>query len=125
MSTTSLRARIRRALLELEGVEESPSQFGDRPAFWVGGKEIAHFDADDALDLRLTRAVIRERRASLKADARVTLRKSGGDWVDVRFAGPADVAFVVELAELAVAAHAGPAKPPPVGPELERRRRFH
>lgn len=124
-----LRDRVRRALLRAEGVSESPSMFTDALAFWVDGKEIAHFDADDVLDLRLTRAVIREHRARLKADARVTLRRSGGDWVEVRFAGAEDVAFVGELAELAAAAHrpapGAAAKAPPVGPALDRRRRFH
>lgn len=103
--------------------------FRDEPAFWVDGKEIAHFDREDAIDLRLTRAVISAHRARLKADARVTLRRSGGDWVEVRFAKEEDLPFVVELAGLAAAAHrpdpGRPSKPPPAGPELERRRRFH
>jgi hypothetical protein len=125
-STSALRERIREALLRLEGVAESPSQFGDRHAFWVNGKEVAHFDADDAVDLRLTRKVISAHRARLKADPRVTLRRSGGDWLEVRFAHGHDVAFVAELAALAVEAHAGRAsQPPPTGPALERRRRFH
>ena len=127
--TPDLRTRVRAALLALEGVEESPSAFRDAPAFWVNGKEIAHLDADDALDLRLTRKVISARRARLKADPRVTLRRSGGDWVEVRFAAEDDLELVAELAALAAAAHrpssGGPGKPPPTGPALERRRRFH
>lgn len=92
----------------------------------MNGAEVAHFDAEDAIDLRLTRAVISAHRARLKADPRVTLRRSGGDWVEVTFASAEDVAFVAELAALAVDAHADrPSRSPPTGPELARRRRFH
>ena len=120
---------MRQLLLRIPGLEESPSGFSQGSAFWVNGKEIAHFEGPEALDLRLTRHVISTRRAALRADPRVTLRRSGGDWIEVRFAGPADLPFVAELAELAAAAHrpaaGGPVKPPPTGPALERRRRFH
>jgi hypothetical protein len=97
--------------------------------FWCNGTEIAHFDSDDVIDLRLTRSVIRELRPALRADPRVELRKGSSDWVEVRMAADNDVDFVIELAERAAAVHrAGPgqiAKPPPVGADLERRRRFH
>jgi hypothetical protein len=124
----SLRERVRAALLRLDGVEESPSGFADVRGFWVNGKEIAHFEGG-VVDLRLSRAVIREHRARLKADPRVTLRRSGADWLEVALARPADVAFVAELGELAAAAHRAPAgavpRRPPERAELERRRRFH
>jgi hypothetical protein len=28
--------------------------FGDGRAFWVNGKQIAHFDGDDTIELRIT-----------------------------------------------------------------------
>lgn len=121
--------RLLRGLRGLEGVEESPSQFSDRPAWWVNGKEIAHLDPEGGLDLRLGREAIRARRAQLKADPRVTLRRSGADWLSVRVAGAADLTFALELCELAAAAHRAPPgrppAPPPAGPALERRRRWH
>jgi hypothetical protein len=95
----------------------------------VNDTEVAHFDGDDVVDLRLTRSVIRERRQELKADPRVTLRRSGSDWLQLRFQTVADVEFAVTLMEAAVAAHRPPggvtAEPPPTGADLERRRRFH
>ncbi len=61
--------------------------------------------------------------------ARVDLRYSGSDWIAVVFSLSDDRAFVVELVEEAADAHRPPPgvtpKPPPTGPELERRRRFH
>jgi len=81
------------------------------------------------IDVRLTKAGVRERRAELRADERVTLRKSASDWIEVRFRSDADVAFVVELVAQAVAAHRPPPgtapRSAPRGAELDRRRRFH
>jgi hypothetical protein len=97
--------------------------------FWCNGKEIAHFDSAGVVDLRLTKPVIRELRAELRADERIRFRGSGSDWIEVHVSRPADVDFAVRLAERAAEAHrAAPGatpKPPPQGADLERRRRFH
>ena len=85
----------------------------------INGTEIAHFEGERAIDIRVTRAVIRDRRAELKADARVRLRASGSDWLTVELSGADATTFVVELVEAAVSAHrAAPgtvAAPPPSG----------
>jgi hypothetical protein len=103
--------------------------FGPGSAFWCNGKEIAHFDAADVVDLRLTAAVIRELRPILRNDGRVKLRKSGSHWIEVRVSTSEDIAFVAELAARAAAAHRAAdgesPKLPPAGSDLERRRRFH
>jgi hypothetical protein len=119
--------RLAAGLCRIEGVVEGESSFKDGPAFWAGGKEIAHFEGAHAIDLRLTRAQIRARRDELRADARVVLRSASSDWLTVEFRTPADEAFVLMLAEIAVAAHrtAGGPVPPPTGAALARRRRFH
>jgi len=96
-------------LSAIDGVEVRPSAFGagDRAgdAIWCNGTEIAHFDAEDVIDVRLTKAVIRERRGELRSDERVTLRKHASDWIEVRFASDADGAFVAELVQRAAAVH--------------------
>jgi hypothetical protein len=129
MVTEGVRRRIAARLRGIGGIVESPSAFGRRDAFWCNGKEIAHFDSADVVDLRLTKAVIRELRSALREDGRVELRKGSSDWIEVRVASNDDVDFVVELAERSAAAHrAGPgetAKLPPVGADLARRRRLH
>ena len=126
----TLRERLELRLRAIDGVELGESAFGDGAGYWVAGKEILHFDADDAVDVRLTRAEIRARRADLRADDRVQLRpSSSADWLEVRLAEPTDVELVVELAGIAAAAHrpvhGRATQPPPTGPDLERRRRFH
>jgi Family of unknown function (DUF5519) len=121
--------KLRQALTAIDGIQESDSAFKDDIGYWVNGKEIAHFEGDKAIDIRLTRAAIRDRRAELKADARVRLRASGSDWLTVELAGADTTAFVLELVQAAVAAHrTAPGTitaPPPSGAELAHRRRFH
>jgi hypothetical protein len=121
--------RIMRQLCQIDAVVEGESSFKDGPALWVNGKEIAHFEGERAIDLRLTRAEIRARRASLRADPRVSLRSASSDWITVEFADLGDEAFVRELAEIAAAAHrpgdGRPGRLPPAGGDLARRRHFH
>jgi hypothetical protein len=125
VSMSDLRAK----LAGIDGVEASDSMFKAALAYWVNRKEIAHFESDSVIDIRLTRAVIRRRRAELRADGRVRLRPGSSDWLTVEIQGPPDEAFVLELVESAAEAHrpaAGtPPAPPPSGPDLDRRRRFH
>ncbi|MFQ5967378.1 MAG: luciferase family protein [Acidimicrobiia bacterium] len=127
--TASVRTSLQEALCTISGIVESDSMFKDDLAYWVNGKEIAHFESDRVIEIRLTRSVISENRARLRADQRVDLRRSGSDWIEVVFTKSRDRDFVLELAELAAAAHRAPPgatpSPPPTGGDLERRRRFH
>ena len=50
---------------------------------WVGKREVAHIDDDQALDVRLTKEVIRSRRSSLRADRRIVLRPNSSDWPEL------------------------------------------
>lgn len=104
----------------------APSQFGHARACWVGGKEIAHIDEPSGvLELRLTRRVISELRQRLKAEPSVTLRRSGGDWIELE---PAETpaALTEELFAAAVAAHRKNSPTPGPSPdEIARRRRLH
>jgi hypothetical protein len=120
-----------KAIAALDGVELGVNVWGeheDDPAYWVNGKQMANPVGDDELAVRLTRKVISQHRARLKADERVEIRGSS-DWIGVHVRTPADVALAVELAGLAAEQYrAGPgvpSKPPPTGTDLDRRRRFH
>lgn len=52
------------------GTALSEGAFTPGLALWVGRREIAHFDDERTLDVRLTKAVIRSRRDELTADER-------------------------------------------------------
>jgi len=130
--TSSLRARVWESIRAIDGADEGSSIFADddaEPALWVDGTQVAHFFADDVLDVRLTKRRISIDRDRLRADPRVTLRKNASDWLKVAFSHAADVAFVHELVAAAVDEHrpsnGARSRPPPAGPELARRKRFH
>jgi hypothetical protein len=92
-------------LCELAGVEQRRSSFRDEDALWVEGREIAHLEPPDLVDLRLTRQVIRARRPELRNDPRVTLRpSSSSDWLTLRWSSPTDDPFFLECVREAVAA---------------------
>jgi hypothetical protein len=103
------------------------STFIDGPAIYVGTREVAHIDAEGALDVRLTKAEIRRRRDVLRSDPRIVLRASSSDWLEVWPSTPEDVTFATELVISAIDANEPSAPPglPPSGHDLRRRRRFH
>jgi hypothetical protein len=101
--------------------------FSPGPALWVGRREVAHFDGERTLDVRLTKAAIRSRRAELTGDERVTLRPGGSDWLEVSVESDDDIGWATRIVLDAVAANlsTAPTGLPSTGAELERRRRFH
>jgi hypothetical protein len=119
---------LARCAREIPGAQLGDGVFTAGEAIWCGTREVAHFhDGAGELEVRLTKAVVRERRAELKADPRVTLRKNASDWVAFSIEKKADEADALALVRLAVAANAptAPAGPPPSCADLARRRRFH
>jgi Family of unknown function (DUF5519) len=121
--------RLQDALAGIDGVVESDSAFQEGLACWVNGTEIAHFEGEHAIDIRLSRGQIRARRDQLRADPRAILRSSSSDWLTVEFRSAADEDVVFELVRAAAAAHrpadGAPARLPPTGRSLARRKRFH
>jgi hypothetical protein len=109
------------------GAALGESAFGSGPAIWVGKREVAHFDGERTIDIRLTKAVIRSRRPQLKSDERVTLRPSTSDWIEVEVRSDADAEWASALIRDAIEANLPTAPPglPPEGADLERRGRFH
>ena len=81
----------------MRGVQLRSSRFkkGHTDALWVGTREIAHCH-NGQVDVRLTRAVVRELRDELRADARIDLRGPGFDWILVRVRNVADVERALE-----------------------------
>jgi len=116
------------ACADVDGASLDEAMFAaGGPAVWVGRREVAHFDAERTLDIRLTRHVIRARHGELGGDPRVALRRNASDWVEVTMATDGDVAWAQALVREAVQANraTAPPGPAPTGAELDRRRRVH
>jgi len=123
-------ARLRRALTRLPGVTESESMFKEELAYWVHGREIAHFESDRVIDVRLTRAEIRAQKDRLAAAGEVVRRRApSSDWLVVDFSTRPGYALALDLAGRAAVIHAAPpgkaAAEPPTGGRLASLRRFH
>lgn len=110
-----------------EGTAVGEGAFEPGPALWLGKRDIAHFDDERTLDVRLTKAEIRRRRVELEQDERVTLRPKASDWVELTIASEDDAEWAAGIVFAAVDANrpTAPAGLPPTGGDLERRRRFH
>lgn len=100
-----LDAELSQRLLALEAFDQRPSRFGGKEAYFVGKREVAHFEGPGVLDLRLTKREIRSRKDDLESDPRATLRGSS-DWLELAFSEPADLDWILDLVEVAVAANA-------------------
>lgn len=90
---------MRELILGVGGLVEAPSRYKDDLAYWLDGREIAHLEADNVLDLRLTRAVIRQ----FKDDPRV-VRRGGSDWAALEVSEE-DAEFVKSLVGKAIEAN--------------------
>lgn len=90
----------------LRGISLRPSRFrgrGHSTALWLGTREVAHCH-NGHVDVRLTRAIVRELRDELRSDARIDLRRPGYDWILIRVRTAADVQRALELMRHAVRA---------------------
>jgi hypothetical protein len=102
----SVREQIERRLITIPGLVAAPSRWGNGIAYHVGRREICHFHDDGRMDVRITKTVLRERKAEGALDPRIETRDRPTDWVTVRVLVREDVAFAVALVEDAVRANA-------------------
>jgi len=79
-----VRVELERLLCEVPGLVRRLSRHGDSASYFVGDREIAHFHGDERMDVRLTKEVIRQRKAKDTLDPRVRTRGPFAEWVAVR-----------------------------------------
>jgi hypothetical protein len=101
----TVRDQLELRIAELPGVVRGLSRYGHGVAFRTGEREIAHFHGGQRLDVRLTRARIRELKSMGPLDPRVTTRGASAEWVEVKFGDESDLPLVLELIEEAVRAN--------------------
>jgi len=87
------------------GVERR-SRYGDKPALFAGGREIAHLEAPGVIDLRITRAGWARVREDFGHDAAVRRDPSRRDWIELHLHSPADLGRLAKLVAVAMAANA-------------------
>jgi hypothetical protein len=87
--------------LPLGEVREQRSRYADKPAVYLGAREIAHCEAPGHIDLRITRKAWVAMRDEWSNDHNVLVRPGRRDWIELR---PSTVADVVKLTPLIAAA---------------------
>jgi len=102
----TVREEVEQDLMRIPDLARRQSRFGDQFSYFVGTREIAHFHGDGRMDVRLTRAWIREAKAGGTLDARVRTRGPSADWATVPLVSRRDVALAVALVEEAMRANA-------------------
>jgi hypothetical protein len=91
---------------ELAPVEVRRSRFADKPAIFLGRREVAHWEAMGQVDLRVTAAGWRRHAAEFGSDPCVVHDPRRRDWLDLRLSGAADVMRLRPLFETALRANA-------------------
>lgn len=102
----SVRGELERQLGEIPDLLRRPSRFGDAYSFFVGDLEIVHFHGDGRMDVRLTRQLIREMKATGTLDPRVRTRGPSADWASLPLTHDREVALALELVVAAMRANA-------------------
>ncbi|MGO8960602.1 MAG: luciferase family protein [Streptosporangiaceae bacterium] len=78
-------------MLAVGRVQERTSRYSDKPALFTGRREIAHLEARDVIDLRITRAGWSRVSADLSNDPAVCRDPSRRDWIELHLQSVADL----------------------------------
>lgn len=93
--------RLRQQILALPGIVEKPHRVSPH-AYYVGGRDIAHFHGENQIDIRLSHAAQAEALGRGLAEPHAHAAASG--WVTCRFPEPHSLETVMALVEQAHAA---------------------
>jgi hypothetical protein len=94
------------AMLATGHATEGRSRYADKPALFVGAREIAHLEPDGAIDLRVTRSGWSQVRQDFAADPAVLRDPGRRDWIELRPHSAADLDRLAPLLAIAAAANA-------------------
>jgi hypothetical protein len=94
------------AVLSIAPATERRSRYGDKPALWIGGREVAHREAEGVIDLRITRTGWSQVQESYATDPAVRRDPSRPDWIELHLRSAPDLERVRELLVIAMAANA-------------------
>ncbi len=94
------------AMLAAGPAVERRSRYGDKPALFTAGREIAHLEAPGVIDLRITRTGWLRVKDRFGADPAVPRDPSRRDWIELHLASAADLDRLNGLLSAAMAANA-------------------
>lgn len=82
---------------------ERRSRYGDKPALFVDGREIAHLEAPGVIDLRVTHLGWSQAKETYRDDPLVRRDPGRRDWIELHPTSAADVDHLAGLLTIAVA----------------------
>jgi len=94
------------AMLRSGHADERRSRFADKPALFVGDREIAHLEGPGIIDLRITSTGWTHAKRRYGTDPAVHRKPSRRDWIEIRLSSPADLDRLDDLLAIAIAANA-------------------
>jgi Family of unknown function (DUF5519) len=94
------------AMLESGPAYERRSRYGDKPALFIEGREIAHLEARGVIALRITRQGWSRARDGYGGDPAVRHDPSRRDWIELHLRSPADLDHLAGLLVIAAAENA-------------------
>jgi Family of unknown function (DUF5519) len=89
----------------LNDVQKKKSRWTDNDAFYIDGREFAHFHGDHKIDVRLTRGYQKRYSSLIGKDPRVGLRQRPSQWITADFQNETDVRSAFKIVRLALRAN--------------------
>jgi hypothetical protein len=94
------------AMLAAGPAYERRSRYGDKPALFIEGREIAHLEAPGVIDLRITRQGWSQAKDDHSGDPAVRRDPARRDWIELHLRAPADLDRLMPLLIIAAAENA-------------------
>jgi hypothetical protein len=85
---------------------ERRSRYGDKPAVYIEGREVAHLEGPRIIDLRITRQGWSRVKDEYRSDPAVYRHPSRRDWIELRPRSQQDLKRLGGLLALAIAENA-------------------
>jgi Family of unknown function (DUF5519) len=93
-------------ILAIGKAHERQSRYGDKPALYIGDREVAHLEAPGIIDLRITRQGWSRVKDEYGSDPAIHRDPARRDWIELRLRAPQDVERLAGLLAVAIAENA-------------------